>query len=409
MSAPGVSAPIPAWVVTGPLGCGKTTLIAGLLATKPADEHWAVLLNEFTDAGIDALTVAAAARGPYDVRLIPGGCLCCAGEADFRRTLQELVAGPRPARIIVEPSGIGHPAGIVEELLAHQAAGGILLEGVLGLVDPAALDGSTLPDGTPTGGPQLGGQTERDELARATAEIADVLALAKADLATPAQVAAFEVAAAALFPAKRGVGQVSQGRLPPALREALQGGGVAAPRLVVSGAPNARPQAHAAERASATAHDHVHAHAHDHDHAYDHDHADAPGTAAVALPGAGERVGFSHLGRVGARWTFPPAVSFSEARVLAALGADTTGIAGLGRPERIKAVLRIDEDEWVLVQRAGGRVSIAPTAWRRDNRIEVQLAPGSDWAPEAWDAVWRTAMRAATRAEKRDAPRDTAG
>ncbi len=398
MSAPGASAPIPAWVVTGPLGCGKTTLIAGLLATKPADEHWAVLLNEFTDAGIDALTVAAAARGPYDVRLIPGGCLCCAGEADFRRTLQELVAGPRPARIIVEPSGIGHPAGIVEELLAHQAAGGILLEGVLGLVDPAALDG-----GTPTGGPQLGGQTERDELARATAEIADVLALAKADLATPAQVAAFEAVAAALFPAKRGVGQVSQGRLPPALREALQGGGVAAPRLAVSGASSARPQTHAVERASATAHDHAHAHAHAHDH------ADTPGTAAVAVPGAGERVGFSHLGRVGARWTFPPAVSFSEARVLAALGADTAGIAGLGRPERIKAVLRIDEDEWVLVQRAGGRVSIAPSAWRRDNRIEIQLAPGSDWAPEAWDAVWRAAMRAATRAEKRDAPRDTAG
>jgi len=384
VSAPGVSTPIPAWVVTGPLGCGKTTLIAGLLAAKPADEHWAVLLNEFTDAGIDALTVAAAARGPYDVRLIPGGCLCCAGEADFRRTLQELVAGPRPARIIVEPSGIGHPAGIVEELLAHQAAGGILLEGVLGLVDPAVAAG--------TAG---SADAERDELARATAEIADVLALAKADLATPAQVAAFEAAAAALFPAKRGIGQVSQGRLPPALREALQGGGVAAPRQAMSGAQSARPHDHAAERASATAHDHAH--------------ADAPGTAAVAVSGAGERVGFSHLGRVGARWSFPPAVSFSEARVLAALGADTTGIAGLGRPERIKAVLRVDEDEWVLVQRAGGRVSIAPSAWRRDNRIEIQLEPGSDWAPESWDAVWRAAMRSAPRAERRDAPRDTAG
>lgn len=201
-----MSAPIPAWVVTGPLGCGKTTLIAGLLAAKPADEHWAVLLNEFTDAGIDALTVAAAARGPYDVRLIPGGCLCCAGEADFRRTLQELVAGPRPARILVEPSGIGHPAGIVEELLAHQAAGGILLEGVLGLVDPASLAAGASTDGASV-------RDERDELALATAEIADVLALAKADLATPAQIAAFEARAAALFPAKRRIGQVVQGQI----------------------------------------------------------------------------------------------------------------------------------------------------------------------------------------------------
>ena len=168
-----MSAPIPAWVVTGPLGCGKTTLIAGLLAAKPAHERWAVLLNEFSDAGIDALTVAAAARGPYDVRLVPGGCLCCAGEADFRRTLRELVEGDRPDRIVVEPSGIGHPAGIVEELLAHQAAGGIVLEAVLGLVGPSEAGGLD--------------EAERVELARATAEIADLLALAKADAATCAR------------------------------------------------------------------------------------------------------------------------------------------------------------------------------------------------------------------------------
>lgn len=382
MSAPAVSAPIPAWVITGPLGCGKTTLIAGLLAAKPADEHWAVLLNEFTDAGIDALTVAAAARGPFDVRLIPGGCLCCAGEADFRRTLQELVAGPRPARIIVEPSGIGHPAGIVEELLAHQAAGGIRLEGVLGLVDPASLaEGASTDDASV--------RDERDELALATAEIADVLALAKADLATPAQIAAFESRAAALFPAKRRIGQVMQGRVPADLLEALRAEGAAVPRDAgsASAAARVRPHSHAAERASAAEHDAVH------DHAHDHAHGAAHGTDAVAVAGAGERVGFSHLGRVGARWTFPPSVSFSEARVLMALGADTEGLTGLGHPERIKAVLRIDEDEWVLVQRAGGRVSLAPTAWRRDNRIEVQLAPGSDWDPRAWDAVWHRAMR----------------
>ena len=387
MSAPAVSAPIPAWVITGPLGCGKTTLIAGLLAAKPADERWAVLLNEFTDAGIDALTVAAAARGPFDVRLIPGGCLCCAGEADFRRTLQELVAGPRPARIIVEPSGIGHPAGIVEELLAHQAAGGIRLEGVLGLVDPASLvEGASTDGASIDGGPV---RDERDELARATAEIADVLALAKGDLATPAQVAAFEAQAAALFPAKRRIGQVMQGQVPADLLEALRAMGSVVLRDAgsVSSAASVRPHSHAAERASAAEHDAVH------DHAHDHAHGAARGTDAVAVAGAGERVGFSHLGRVGARWTFPPSVSFSEARVLMALGADTEGLTGLGRPERIKAVLRVDEDEWVLVQRADGRVSVAPSAWRRDNRIEVQLAPGSDWDPRAWDAVWHRAMR----------------
>lgn len=363
--------PIPAWVVTGPLGCGKTTLIAGLLAAKPAQERWAVLLNEFSDAGIDALTVAAAARGPYDVRLVPGGCLCCAGEADFRRTLRELVDGERPDRIVVEPSGIGHPAGIVEELLAHQAAGGIVLEAVLGLA-VAAEDGGV-------------DDAERAELARATAEIADLLALAKADVATPAQVAAFESDAAALFPPKRAIGLIENGRLPTALGAAMSAAPDGAEGVDLRGrietAP--RPHEHAVERQRASAHA---------------GHPSTPPSVEVTTTaGSGERRDFSHLGRHGARWVFPSSVSFSEARVIAALGADTGAVSGLGRPERIKAVLRIDDDEWVLAQRVEGRVTLAPTAWRRDNRIEVQLMPGSDWDPRAWDALWRGVVRAGSK------------
>ena len=53
--------PIPVWVVAGPLGSGKTTALTQLVSGKPATENWVVLLNEFTDAGIDALTVASAA------------------------------------------------------------------------------------------------------------------------------------------------------------------------------------------------------------------------------------------------------------------------------------------------------------------------------------------------------------
>ncbi|MFM7627784.1 MAG: hypothetical protein ACKO7G_15235, partial [Gammaproteobacteria bacterium] len=208
-----------------------------------------------------------------------------------------------------------------------------------------------------------------------------------ADLATPAQIAAFESRAAALFPEKRRIGQVMQGQVPAELLEALR------QTASVPAGASMRPSVHAAERASAAMHHAAHGHRHD----------GAQGAEAVAVPGAGERVGFAHLGRVGARWTFPPSVSFSEARVLMALGADTEGLTGLGHPERIKAVLRVDEDEWVLVQRAGGRVSIAPSAWRRDNRIEVQLAPGSDWDPRAWDAVWHRAMRSIAHDAARDA------
>ena len=368
-----MSGPVPVWVVTGPLGCGKTTILAHLMADKPPDKRWVVLLNEFTDAGIDALTVAAAAQGAYDVRFVPGGCLCCAGEADFRRTLQELLApeGNPPARILVEPSGIGHPAGIVEELLAHQAAGRLVLEGVLGLVDAAAL-----PPETPSS--PTSALDERAELALASAEIADVLALAKADLATPAERAAFERYSASLFPSKRAAGFVDHGRLSLDVLAALVGESsiVAESSIGAESAPavgSTRPLAHGLERARLP-------------------------TAVVVTPVGppsmrGERRDVEHLGRAGARWRFPVEVAFSEARVMALLGALPGGLPGIGRPERVKAVLRVGEDEWVLAQRAGEAVTLAPTALRRDNRIEVQLAPGEPWHPEAWDDLWLRACR----------------
>ena len=59
-----------AHVITGSFGSGKTTAIRRLMANKPEQEPWMVVLNEFTDAGLDALSVAEAARGQFDVRLV---------------------------------------------------------------------------------------------------------------------------------------------------------------------------------------------------------------------------------------------------------------------------------------------------------------------------------------------------
>ena len=40
-------------VITGFLGAGKSTAILHLLRHKPADERWAVLVNEFGEVGVD--------------------------------------------------------------------------------------------------------------------------------------------------------------------------------------------------------------------------------------------------------------------------------------------------------------------------------------------------------------------
>lgn len=345
--------PIPVRVLTGPLGCGKTTAIAALLAGKPPEENWVVLLNEFTDAGIDALTVAAAARGAYDVRLVPGGCLCCTGEADFRRNLRELIDVVRPARIVVEPSGIGHPTGIVEELLAHEAAGQVHLEAVVTLVDPPRLA-------------ELLSGTAQEEL-RAAVEIADVLVLSKADLASSEEQRLFDRFAASVYPPKLMTAQSIRGAIPAA---------------VWQGAPAARCAAvdtHAVARSAA-------------DHG--HDHAESVQAQAIAIAGGGERQEFFALRRHGARWIFPRQQAFSRTRLLAALGSALEEWAPeLGQAERIKAVVRVAEEEWLLVQRVGDQLSVAPSAWRRDNRLEVLCAAGAAWQPEAWDALWQRCLQ----------------
>ena len=76
-----------------------------------------------------------------------------------------------------------------------------------------------------------------------------------------------------------------------------------------------------------------------------------------------------------------------SARALAAAGAAPLGAAA-GELERFKAVVRIAEDEWILLQWAEGTLSMSETAWRRDNRIELQCRPGSSWSAEAWDQLW---------------------
>ncbi len=59
-------------LITGFLGSGKTTSILHLLAQKPADEKWAVLVNEFGEVGIDGALLADSGAL---LKEIPGGCM----------------------------------------------------------------------------------------------------------------------------------------------------------------------------------------------------------------------------------------------------------------------------------------------------------------------------------------------
>lgn len=106
---------IPTHVIAGPLGAGKTSLIKHLLAQRPANERWAVLINEFGLIGLDAALLTQDDDG-IALGEVAGGCLCCVNGAPFQVGLGRLLRKAKPDRLFIEPSGLGHPAQLLRQL-----------------------------------------------------------------------------------------------------------------------------------------------------------------------------------------------------------------------------------------------------------------------------------------------------
>ena len=92
------------------LGSGKTTSILHLLANKDPAEKWAVLVNEFGEVGIDGALLADSGAM---VKEIPGGCMCCVNGLPMQVGLNTLLRQGKPDRLLIEPTGLGHPKQIL--------------------------------------------------------------------------------------------------------------------------------------------------------------------------------------------------------------------------------------------------------------------------------------------------------
>ena len=124
-------------IVMGFLGVGKTTSILQVLKQKPASEKWAVLVNEFGEVGIDGAILSA--ESGMTVSEVPGGCLCCVSGIPFQAALANLIAQQKPDRIIIEPTGLGHPKNLIRTLTTKDYSQHIDLKASICLVDPRQL------------------------------------------------------------------------------------------------------------------------------------------------------------------------------------------------------------------------------------------------------------------------------
>lgn len=307
-------------LITGFLGSGKTTSILHLVAQKDPNEKWAVLVNEFGEVGIDGALLADSGAL---LKEIPGGCMCCVNGLPMQVGLNTLLRQGKPDRLLIEPTGLGHPKQILDMLTAPVYEPWIDLQATLCLLDPRQLLDEKA----------VNNENFRDQLAAA-----DIIIANKADRATPESDAAL-----ARWWQEAGDGRelvhATQGSVDPALLD--------------------KPRRNTRELPASAAHQHSH--------------NANKGLAALSLPSSQRwrRSLNSGQGHQACGWIFDADTRF-----------DTIGLlewARLAPVDRVKGVMRINEG-LVRINRQGLDLhietqNVAPP----DSRIELITASDVDW------------------------------
>jgi G3E family GTPase len=166
---------IPATVVTGFLGSGKTTLINRILREHHG-RKLAVIVNEFGEISIDGQLVIH----DEQAQLVEfnNGCLCCTVRGDLVETLGRLQerAGDLDG-ILIETTGLADPAPVASTFFAaDEVKAGIRLDAFVTVVDAVNLERNL---------------TQCNEAIEQVA-FSDIILLNKVDLVSSEQVAPVE-------------------------------------------------------------------------------------------------------------------------------------------------------------------------------------------------------------------------
>ena len=133
---------IPATIVTGFLGAGKTSLVRHLVE-HAGGRRLALLINEFGDLGVDrALLAGCGIEGcaEEDVIELANGCICCTVADDFLPAMRTILArDPAPDHIVIETSGLALPKPLVAAFKWPEVRSRLTVDGVLVVANAAAV------------------------------------------------------------------------------------------------------------------------------------------------------------------------------------------------------------------------------------------------------------------------------
>lgn len=133
---------IPATVITGFLGAGKTTLIRHLLKNA-GGRRIALIINEFGDMGFDrellnSCGIEGCAEG--DIVELANGCICCTVADDFLPTMEALIERDVPPdHIVIETSGLALPKPLVKAFNWPEIRARVTVDGVIAVIDAPAV------------------------------------------------------------------------------------------------------------------------------------------------------------------------------------------------------------------------------------------------------------------------------
>ena len=220
------AARIPATIVTGFLGAGKTTLVRHLLENA-GGRRIAVIVNEFGELGIDGETLRSCGVpgcADEDIVELANGCLCCTVADDFLPTMEALVgrANP-PEHIVIETSGLALPKPLLKAFGWPSMRARVTVDGVLAVVDgPAVAAGRFADDPVAVArqraeDPSLEHDNPLAEVYEDQLHAADLVVLNKADLLDAATLARLQGEIGAALGRAVKLVPARHGRLDPAV------------------------------------------------------------------------------------------------------------------------------------------------------------------------------------------------